>query len=120
MSESVSGEKYISLETFRRDGRGVRTPVWFVVNDGKIYVITKESTGKVKRLANSPRVNFAACSFGGEIRGEWISGRAAPVTGMEAENAVKSRRRKYGFRAVLAGLATSRRGKSVVYLITPG
>ena len=42
------GEKVISLETYRRSGEAVRTPVWFLEEDGIIYVHTDDSTGKVK------------------------------------------------------------------------
>ena len=31
---TLRGEKYISLATFRKDGREVATPVWFVEGDG--------------------------------------------------------------------------------------
>lgn len=38
-------EKYLNLETYRTDGQAVQTPVWFVINDGIIYVTTPSSTG---------------------------------------------------------------------------
>ncbi len=33
--------RYVSLETFRRDGRGVRTPVWAAPRGGKLYVFSE-------------------------------------------------------------------------------
>ena len=116
--ESLSDLKYINLETFRKNGNGVRTPVWFVTENDKIYVITRESTGKVKRLANNPKVNFAPCSFKGNIEGDWISGTSSLITGDEAEKAVKLRKKKYGFKALLAGFMSKTKGELVVYSIT--
>ena len=113
----LEAEKYINLETFRRDNSNVKTPVWFVVDGEKLYVITRESTGKVKRLANNPKVNLAACSFNGKIHGDWFSGTASRIEGDEAENAVKLRKKKYGFKALLAGFMTKAKGDLVVYSI---
>ena len=51
----LEGESYLSLATFRRDGREVATPVWFAEGDGAVWVFTAGDSGKVKRLRNSPR-----------------------------------------------------------------
>ena len=115
--ESLSKLKYINLETFRKNGNGVKTPVWFVTENDKIYVITRESTGKVKRLANNQQVSFAPCSFKGNIEGEWISGKTTLITGEEAQKAVKLRKKKYGFKALLAGFMSKAKGEIVVYSI---
>ena len=45
-------QKYVNLETYKKDGTPVRTPVWFMIDNDIIYVITREKTGKVKRLKN--------------------------------------------------------------------
>jgi len=67
----------ISLATFRRNGTEVRTPVWFVVSDGKVWVFTLLGTWKVKRLRRDPRVRFAPCnSSGRRILGPWSEGQA--------------------------------------------
>ena len=116
--DAISDLKYINLETFRKNGNGVKTPVWFVTENDKIYVITRESTGKVKRLANNPKVNFAPCSFKGSIEGDWLSGKTTLITGEEAEKAVKLRKKKYGFKALLAGFMSKAKGELVVYSIT--
>ena len=46
-------QKYVNLETYKKDGTPVRTPVWFMIDNGIIYVMTREKTGKVKRLKNN-------------------------------------------------------------------
>ena len=115
--QKISDKKYINLQTFRKNGVGVKTPVWFVTEDDRIYVITRESTGKVKRLANNSKVNLAVCSFRGDVEGEWFSGNAELVTGEEAKKAIKMRKKKYGFKALLAGFMTKAKGDLVVYSI---
>ena len=110
-------QKYINLETYKRDGTSVRTPVWFVVDNGLIYVITRDSTGKVKRLKNNQDVQIVSCSFKGEPKNEWIKGKVEKITGKEADIAIKLRKKKYGMSARLIGLFTSQKGNLVVYSI---
>ena len=38
--------RYISLETFRKTGVGVRTPVWFAQNGNLFYVYTLPDSGQ--------------------------------------------------------------------------
>jgi len=45
MLEQFSKQKYINLETYKRDSTSVKTPVWFVIDNDLIYIITRESTG---------------------------------------------------------------------------
>lgn len=110
--------KYISLETFRRNGAGVRTPVWFVSDGGAIYVVTGAGSGKAKRISSNPSVRMAECSVRGSVRGRWEGGRAAAVSGEEARRAMSMRKSKYGLMGLLAGAAL-RAKKTAVYKITP-
>ena len=72
-----AGQKYLNLETFKRSGQGVKTPVWFAAdpsakldsNNAKLYVYTIGASGKVKRIRNNPRVNVAPCSASGKVKG---------------------------------------------------
>jgi len=66
---AIQGQKYISLTTFRNNGVAVATPVWFGEGDGKLYTMTRSSSGKYKRIRNSPQVQVAPCSFRGRVRG---------------------------------------------------
>jgi len=110
-------QKYINLETYKKDGTPVRTPVWFVIDNDLIYVITRDSTGKVKRLKNNQGVRIVPCSFKGEPKNEWIKGKAEKITGKEADIAIKLRKKKYGMSARLIGLFTSQKGNLIVYSI---
>ena len=55
-----SNAKYFSLETFRKTGVGVRTPVWFAEDPAlpspggitTFYVYTLPDSGKTKRIRN--------------------------------------------------------------------
>ena len=110
-------QKYINLETYKKDGTPVRTPVWFVIDNDLIYVITRDSTGKVKRLKNNQDVRIVSCSFKGEPKNEWVKGKTEMITGEEADKAIKLRKKKYGMFARLSGIFTSQKGNLVVYSI---
>ena len=110
-------QKYISLETYKKDNTPIRTPVWFVINNDHIYITTKESTGKVKRLRNNQNVRLAVCSMKGQIKNEWVDGIAKMIVGDDAENTIKLRKKKYGLSARLISVFTSQKGSNVVYSI---
>jgi hypothetical protein len=44
--DSIRGQKYISLTTFRKSGVGVATPIWFGEVDEKLYVMTRSIWGR--------------------------------------------------------------------------
>ena len=81
--------KYLNLESFRKTGVGVRTPVWFAQDSGSptraefspgagsvFYIYSTPDAGKVKRIRNNPKVRVAPCSFRGNLRGAWVDARA--------------------------------------------
>ena len=115
--EQFLDQKYINLETYKRDGTPIRTPVWFVIDNDLIYIITRESTGKVKRFKNNQNVRIVPCSFKGESKNEWVKGAAEKITGEEADKVIKLRKKKYGMFARLIGIFTSQKGNIVVYSI---
>ncbi len=86
---------YVSVRTFRANGEPVATPVWSVVIDDKLYFGTPAQTHKVKRIADNPRVEIAACDAQGNTSGPWRSGSARRLTRQEfkpAQKAIGSRR----------------------------
>ena len=115
--EQFIDQKYINLETYKKDGTPIRTPVWFVIDNDLIYIITRESTGKVKRFKNNQDVRIVPCSFKGESKNEWVKGKAEKITGEEADKIIKLRKKKYGMSARLIGLFTSQKGNLIVYSI---
>ena len=58
--------KFLNLETFRKNGNGVKTPVWFVQEGEVLYVRTIADSGKVKRIRNNQQVNVAPCKANGD------------------------------------------------------
>jgi PPOX class probable F420-dependent enzyme len=92
----LSKHKYISIETYRKNGTGVRTPVWFVVSQGLIYFRTDAKSGKVKRIRNNPHVKIAPCNMGGNVEGDWYEGNAKFSDQAESMIAFSLINKKYG------------------------
>jgi uncharacterized protein len=119
--------KYLSLVTYRRDGRGVTTPVWFVTEDGRLFVYTEEATGKAKRLRRDPRLTAAPCTASGRLRGPTFEAVAEVASPAEEAHLGALFDRKYRIAKPLMTWAAEAlrrlRGRSVgrgIYLaITP-
>jgi PPOX class probable F420-dependent enzyme len=95
---ALEGENYINLETFKRDGTGVKTPIWFAPDgDGWVF-FTDGRSWKVKRLRRDARVRFAACNVSGKkVRGPWFEGRCQALEDPEAvQRANHALNAKYG------------------------
>jgi PPOX class probable F420-dependent enzyme len=93
----LGNESYISLETFRKDGSGVKTPVWTAPLDGKLVVFSAGDSYKVKRLRNDPKIRVAACDRRGNVRGDWHEGTGRIVDDpAHVERMLGALRRKYG------------------------
>jgi hypothetical protein len=75
------------LTTFRRNGKGVGTPVGVRSAAGKVYFMTWTATGKVKRLANNPQATLAPCTRRGQVTGPTIHGTCQRLDGGDAERA---------------------------------
>ncbi|MER6911960.1 PPOX class F420-dependent oxidoreductase [Streptomyces sp. NPDC000594] len=66
-ADDLAKARYISVTTYRRDGTGVATPVWFALDGGQLHVWTNSESWKVKRLRRDPRVTVAVCDVRGRI-----------------------------------------------------
>jgi len=98
--------KYLNLETFRKTGVGVRTPVWFAqgttpLPDAVFYIYSESDAGKLKRIRNNPKVRLAPCNFRGALRGAWVEGQARICNGEESVQAQVFLRRKYGLLKII-------------------
>jgi PPOX class probable F420-dependent enzyme len=88
--------KHSLLVTFRRDGRGVPTPVWAAPAGGHLYVRTVRRSGKVGRLRRDPRVLVAPCTARGKPLGAPFEA-SARVLGPDDEHvAERALRDAYG------------------------
>jgi PPOX class probable F420-dependent enzyme len=114
LSLDAARERYVSLASFRRDGREVLTPVWIAEDRGKgpkgprLFVYTNTTSGKVKRVRATKRVRLAACDLRGKVHGEWVDGEARLVEDpQDMEHAFSVLTKKYGWQ-LRAGLLISR------------
>jgi hypothetical protein len=116
---AFEGQKYLNLETFRRSGEGVRTPIWFAAApDGTLYVYTLVQSGKVMRIRRSSQVRVASCDMRGRVTGPWFGATAALVSGAEFDLGMASINRKYRPLKLLLDLGSllSRRERAVIAL----
>lgn len=89
--------KYLSITSYRHDGSGVATPVWFVAEGGRLLVMTGRDSGKVKRIRRNPYVTVAACSARGHPKMEPVPGHAKILPAAEVERVKRIFGHKYRF-----------------------
>jgi len=95
--EQFQKQSYLNIETFRKSGQGVKTPVWFAQDGDSLYVWTQADSGKAKRVRNNGAVNIAPCTASGDPLGEWLSARAQADDSPAAIQHVKNQMvKKYG------------------------
>jgi PPOX class probable F420-dependent enzyme len=110
--EQLGAEKYALLTTFRRDGRGVPTPLWVVPDGAGVAFWTPAGTGKVKRIRNSGRVTVAPCDVRGNVKGEAIEAHARIGDLADRRRVGEGLKRKYGVLGRLTLLGSKlRRGE---------
>ena len=114
-----ANQKYISLETYRKNGQAVRTPVWFAESDGQLYVYTLANAGKAQRLRNNPRARIAPCDMRGRVTGEWADAEARFVQGGEATRANASLDHKYWMKRFFNLTSKLRRTPRVMIAVRP-
>lgn len=92
-----ANQNYLNLETFRKNGDGVKTPVWFVQDDENLYIWTSAESGKAKRIRNSGTVKIAPSKADGTVVGEWLVAAASVDDSERALQRIKAlMRKKYG------------------------
>jgi uncharacterized protein len=72
--------RYLSVTSFKRDGTGVATPVWFVSDGTRLFAFTDLNSAKVRRIRRDPHVAVAPCHADGRMRSEPISACAEVLT----------------------------------------
>jgi PPOX class probable F420-dependent enzyme len=120
--------RYLSITSFRRDGTGVATPVWFVETGGRLLVETDAASYKVRRIRRDPRVTIAPCTATGRLRGIPVPARAELLPDTEVARVERLMARKYRvdllfikpFRALQRALHRNRPPETPVILeLTP-
>jgi len=110
-------QQYLNLETFRRSGESMKTPVWFVEDGDTLYVRTIANSGKVKRIRNNGQVNIAPCKVDGALLGEWIPARAREVTDKDTFSKVdRLLDNKYGLMKKMFALSSAIQGRKYTVL----
>jgi uncharacterized protein len=117
-SDQFAGQKVISLESYKKDGTPVRTPVWMVQDAGIIYVRTSPKTWKAKRIKRNPSVRMAPSNMSGKILGSWVNGAAHFVEGEQAIPILKLFRKKYGIMGRITDFFNRLRGKRASTVIS--
>jgi len=99
MSDKLSqfaNQKYLSIESYRKNGTPVATPVWFAEEAGELYIYSLADAGKVKRIRNNSRVRIVPCDFRGTPKGEWVEASATILDDARASRVHRLLDQKYG------------------------
>jgi len=93
----ISNNKYINIESYKKDGSYVRTPVLFVIKDNKIYFRSSVKSGKIKRIKNNSSVRLIPCGINGRVKdNKWSSGHATLANTSEINITDRLFTKKYG------------------------
>ena len=112
--QELGNPKYIALETFRKNGQAVKTPVWTVAKDGKLLVWTQGDSWKVKRARSDSRVRVAKCDMRGNVEGPWVDGVVTSISDDEQvkKSMASGLRKKYPFLVAFVTLVAILRGEN--------
>ena len=95
-------ERYVSLATFRRNGKAVLTPIWLARHNDCFYLFSESEAGKVKRIRANPAVRLAACNATGRITSAWLDAKARVLTDAHLiDAALIALRKKYGWQMTI-------------------
>jgi PPOX class probable F420-dependent enzyme len=113
-----SKQKYVNLETFKKSGQAVRTPLWFVEENGVLYMRTPAASAKVRRIRNNPHVRVVPSDVRGNPLGLWQDGEARLIDADEAKWVNDLIKRKYGLLKRLIDLRSRlKRTKAMVIAV---
>src|SRR3954468_11564387 len=96
--------RFLSVTSFKRDGTGVATPVWFVSDGTRLFALTDLDSAKVRRIRRDPHVLVASRRPDGKLRGEPLAATAEVLTAtpeLERVQRLLLERYKISYRAVM-------------------
>jgi uncharacterized protein len=96
--------RYLSVTSFKRDGTGVATPVWFVSDGRRMFALTDLHSGKVRRIRRNPCVLVASCRADGKLRSKPVPARVEVLTAtadLERVQKLLMERYKISYRLVM-------------------
>ena len=114
----LKGKRTISLTTYYKSGKGVATPVEFVKSEDKLYVSTRITSYKVKRLKNNLNALIAPCTMRGKIQGPQTNVQVRILPEEEEDSARETMKELYQgfFSKTLLKLTSWRDKEERVYL----
>ena len=124
----LTKQNYLNLETFKKNGEGVKTPVWFAAEPAddlssataRLYIYTVDNTGKVKRIRNNAKVRVAPCDARGKVLGEWVDAQAEIISGAELAHANAVLNKKYfPLKQIMNFFASFRRQGRAYFVLRP-
>jgi PPOX class probable F420-dependent enzyme len=107
--------RYLSITSFKRDGTGIATPVWFVSDGTRLLAFTDLHSAKIRRIRRNPSVLVASCRPWGTLRREPVRARAEVLTDTADLERVRERllaRYKITYRIVMFFYRLGRRVSS--------
>ena len=110
--EALFPGRYLSLTSFKRDGTGVATPLWFVIDGSRMFALTDLHSAKVKRIHRNPHVLVARCRADGKLQQRAAPGARGVLTAVpELERVQKllMERYKLTYRVVMLAYRIGRR-----------
>lgn len=76
MDPELKEARFLLLVTFRQNGEGVPTPVWFGEQGDRLYMRTLAGSPKTRRIRARSEVEVAPCEGDGRPLGARVPGRA--------------------------------------------
>lgn len=118
LGAALGAARYLNLESYRRDGTAVRTPLWFAADgEGVLFVYSQAQAGKVKRLRREGRCRVAACDMRRGLTGPWLEARAEILDGAAAARGMALLDRRYWpWKQLIGLLARLRPGRARVVI----
>lgn len=113
---NLQGHSYMNLTTYRKTGEAVTTPVWFAETNGKLYVMTLNSAGKLKRLRHTTRVQVGPCNQTGKPLGPVVEATARILSDADGQRAKQVVDKKYGWQKKFFDTINRLGGKRQVYI----
>src|SRR5918995_1113808 len=110
--EALFPGRYLSVTSFKRDGTGVATPLWFVSDGKRLFALTDLHSPKVRRMRRNPRVLVASCRAGGKLRREPVPARVEVLTAtsdLERVQKLLIERYRLSYRVIMLAYRLGRR-----------
>ena len=117
--KQFQNQQYLNIETFRKNGAGVKTPVWFAEEDEILFIWTSRESGKVMRIRRHDRVRIVPCDVGGKPLGQWIDAKAMADDSPDMIQRVEALfNKKYGFTfTAYKAIGVLRGGKRTIVIL---